>query len=235
MKSYSRRGFLKDSLAGLGFLAGGELLLSNNAVPTEWNGDYNDYIALLDSEVNNNKLLPDEWSVTEDNVKGPFYRKGSPFRAKISPPLSKGTTLVITGRVWGYDTKKTLSNTVLDIWHADDDGHYDNDGSGKTPPIISSFNRARLVTDENGYYEYETIHPGPYQLSPGIWRPSHIHYMVRHPGYNDLITQLYFSGDHYQDTDSIIKKSLIIDLTAVKKDNGYFQKGNFDIILEPFS
>lgn len=233
MNRYSRRNFLRKGLAGLAVFAGGGLVLSRDAFPTERSGGDEDYIALLEEEEKIAFERPRNWNPTEDNIQGPFYRKSAPYRAKISPPLASGTVMVISGRVWGYDSKKPLQNAMIDIWHADDEGHYDNDGSSKTPPILSSINRARALTDESGYYEYETIHPAPYQLGRDVWRPSHIHYLVRHPGYKDLITQLYFRGDSHQDTDAFIKESLIIELQNLSAPGGSYQIGVFDIVLEP--
>jgi len=54
------------------------------------------------------------------------------------------------------------------------------------------------VTDENGYYVYRTIKPGPYPWRNRIneWRPAHIHYSISGDGWAQrLITQLYFEGD----------------------------------------
>jgi catechol 1,2-dioxygenase len=89
------------------------------------------------------------------------------------------------------------------------------------------------VTDENGYYEFETIYPGAYKTGASTWRPNHIHYMIRHPGYKTLITQLYFRGDKHQDTDPFIHPSLIIDLQNNKNRDVPFKSGGFDIILAP--
>ena len=51
--------------------------------------------------------------------------------------------------------------------------------------------RAKVVTDANGVYYFDTIIPPAYW-----WRPKHIHYLVRDiPGHQQLITQLYFEGD----------------------------------------
>ena len=65
----------------------------------------------------------------------------------------------------------------------------------------------------------------------GVWRPSHIHYLVRSPGYKELITQLYFSGDPHNEKDSFIKKSLIIDLRTEKTGEGSYSAGAFDVVL----
>ena len=92
-------------------------------------------------------------------------------------------------------------------------------------------NRARLITDEQGYYEYETIRPGRYKIGPDAWRPSHIHYMVQHVGYRKLVTQMYFKGDPMNSKDRFIKKSLIIDPKKVEVDAGTYERGVFDIVL----
>ena len=55
---------------------------------------------------------PAKLAVTEDNILGPYYRAGAPFRAKVTPPLEPGTVLVINGRVWGHDTKKPLTGVM---------------------------------------------------------------------------------------------------------------------------
>jgi protocatechuate 3,4-dioxygenase beta subunit len=88
-----------------------------------------------------------------------------------------------------------------------------------------------VLTDETGYYEYETIHPGPYKTGPDTWRPSHIHYLVRKAGYANLITQLYFQGDKFNAKDEFIKPSLVIKLEAVKVNGSAIETGVFDVVL----
>ena len=151
---------------------------------------------------------------TEGAVLGPYYRRGAPYRAKITVPYEPGTPLVITGRVWGFDTKQPLPGALIDIWQADQAGRYDNQDP-TDPPVVVYRNRARVVADERGRYEFETIHPGPYKIDEKIWRSPHIHYLVQYQGYESLVTQLFFSGDPYQDIDPFIKRSLIIQLQRI--------------------
>ncbi|MBL8792346.1 MAG: hypothetical protein JNM56_00425 [Planctomycetia bacterium] len=180
-----------------------------------------------------NLQLPEKAGATEDNILGPYYRTGAPFRGKVTPPLEPGKVLLISGRVWGLDTRRPLANAVLDVWQANAKGRYDNDDP-KNPPAKDVFlNRTRLLTDETGYYEFESIHPGAYQIGPKEWRPSHIHYLVRVPGYKTLVTQLYFKGDPHNATDDFIKESLIIDLREQKGNGGNYSVGVFDIVLAP--
>jgi protocatechuate 3,4-dioxygenase beta subunit len=232
MTRFSRRDFVTHGLTVAG--AGG-LLLLGDVQPTEASGDLGAYGRYLQERAvqqpgANGK--PANWTPTADNILGPFHREGAPFRCKVTPPLEPGTVLLMSGRVWGADTHKPLPNTVIDIWQANHPGRYDNDDP-KNPPAANVFkNRARLITDEQGYYEYETIHPGPYRIDQNTWRPSHIHYWVRCTNYRALITQLYFRGDQYNKGDAWIRDSLIIDLTERKSANGTaYRTGRFDIIL----
>ena len=142
--------------------------------PTEASGDvgaYGDY--LKEAPTPSGKQLA-KWSPTETVILGPFYREDAPYRAKITPPLEAGTVLLVRGRVWAQDSRRPLAGATLDIWQANAAGRYDNDDL-KKPPAKGVFeNRARLITDESGAYEFETIHPGAYEIRAGVWRPSHI-------------------------------------------------------------
>lgn len=226
----NRRDFVHLSALGLT----GSAVLPADAAPTETSGTLGSYALFLQDKPNPQAKRPGNWAATEDNILGPFHRTGATYRAKITPPLEPGRVLLISGRVWGLDTRKPLPNTDIDIWQANAEGRYDNDDPDRPPAASVFLNRARLVTDENGYYEYETIHPGPYRIGPNTWRPSHIHYMVRQPGYRQLVTQLYFRGDDHQKTDAWIKESLIIDLREQKNRAGTgFKTGTFNIVLAP--
>jgi catechol 1,2-dioxygenase len=258
MSHYSRREFIKQGSLGLATLGSAGLVLRADARPTEASGQLGSYARYLKAErqagqgqaqpkgqaerqdgnrnlINDkrsgNYSLPEKAAPTEDNILGPFYRSGAPFRAKITPPLEAGTVLVISGRVWGFDTKKPLAQAVIDIWQANAQGRYDNDDP-KNPPAKDVFrNRARLITDETGYYEFETIHPAPYKIGPDSWRPSHIHYLVRASGYKMLVTQLYFKGDPHNKTDEFIKDSLIVEVREQQVGKASYQTGTFDIVL----
>lgn len=70
-------------------------------------------------------------------------------------------------------------------------GRYDNhDPAWPALPDVFAF-RARMITDEQGRYEYETIQPGPYAVGPKQWRAPHIHYWVNAPGFAPLVTHYF--------------------------------------------
>jgi len=162
---------------------------------------------------------------------GPFFRENAPYRAKITPPHEAGTVLVIKGRVWAYDTKKPIG-AKMDVWQANAAGRYDNEDPNIALSSVSFINRARLYCDRNGYYELETIHPGPYKRN-GIWRAPHIHFRVRYPDYITLVTQLFFSGDRYSNEDPHREDSLTINLQKMVRNGLEYEEGHFDIVLAP--
>jgi len=233
--SVSRREFFRGGLAAAGVTG---LTLRADALPTLPSGTLDHYplfkvLAETPLPGQDPGRLADAAKPTEDNILGPYHREWAPFRAKVTPPLAKGTTLLVRGRVRGFDTKKPLAGVLLDIWQADADGRYDNDDPKRPPAKGVYVNRTRMLTDESGYYEYETIHPGPYQIGPDAWRPSHIHYMVRKAGYADLVTQLYFKGDRFNAKDEFIKPSLVIAPEPVKVGANTIETGVFDVVLAP--
>lgn len=226
--SVSRRHFVQASLVGTG-----ALLLPAGLAATEQNGSLGKYAAYVQEQNPPARNQPANWAATEPNILGPFHRERAPFRAKIPPPMEPGNVLLISGRVFGLHTRRALSGAVIDIWQANAAGRYDNDDADNPPAADVFLNRARLITDENGYYEFETIKPGAYQIGANSWRPSHIHYLVRHTRYLQLITQLYFRGDEHQRTDNFIRQSLIIELRQRRIPRGTYNTGTFNIILAP--
>jgi catechol 1,2-dioxygenase len=150
---------------------------------------------------------------TEDNILGPFYREGAPFRTVLASP-DEGQPLVIDGTVFGPDCVP-LPGALVDVWQANDAGVYD---------ITSSdyLWRGRMLALDDGSYHFETILPGWYPT-----RPKHIHYKVSQDGFLPLTTQLYFEGDPYLKIDPYVRPSLIIPLTQIN-DVWY---GTFDIVL----
>jgi catechol 1,2-dioxygenase len=236
MSNITRRQLFRQGLGGLAAGGMAALTLRADAGLTEATEDVHDYQASLVAEKGQPRIQPAEkFEPTHPDILGPYHLKGAPFRGKVTPPMEPGELLVMRGRVWGFDTKKPLANALLDVWQADAKGNYDLTDP-RNPPKRQKFrNRIRLVTDETGAYEYETIRPGSYRIGAGPrgFRPAHIHYMVQARGYKKLITQLYFAGDKHIKTDRWASKSnLIIKPEKVKTANGSYDLGTFDIVLD---
>ncbi len=161
---------------------------------------------------------------------GPFYTSGPPILGddnNLAATNEQGERIIITGRVRNLDCSQFLPDTIIDIWHADDAGTYDNDGYN-----------LRGITKSNaqGFYTFETIKPGKY-LNGSKYRPSHIHFKITPPDFPELITQLYFQGDTSipedaaasLDSGTFDASSRIIALNT--NANGVLE-GNWDIVVD---
>lgn len=231
MKPLNRRQLLQHSSLGLAAAGTGTLTLRAGAAPTDATEDVHDYQAFLDKNGIPQVQPSGKYEPTHVDILGPFHLGGAPFRGKVTAPLEAGETLVVRGRIWGFDTRKPIANALLDVWQADAAGQYDMTDPRKPPERSGFRNRIRLLADETGYYEYETIRPGSYRAGGGT-RPAHIHYMVQAPGYQKLITQLYFKGDPHIASDPWARKSnLLVAPVKVKAAEGSYMRGTFDIVL----
>lgn len=159
-----------------------------------------------------------ELTPTPDVGAGPNHRPGAPYRAKLSPPLAKGTVLLVRGRVRAADSGEGISGVVLDAFQADARGEYDMEGFDY---------RARVLTDERGHFEFETIHPANY--GP----PPHIHFIITSPGYETLKTELFFADDLERLGDTRQPAALVTDLVRHEVDGKVWEEGRFEIVLPP--
>jgi catechol 1,2-dioxygenase len=230
----TRRRFLVKGTLGLAAAGASTLVLRSGIAPTEASGELGAYGEYFPVRVSDPKdTLAADARLTEQNIQGPYYRAGAPYRAKITPPLEPGVVLLVKGRVWAHDSRRPLEAAVIDIWQANANGRYDNHENGVAIEPTHFTNRGRLVTDESGRYEFETVRPGAYEFVPGRMRPAHIHYWVRHPQYQDLITQLYFKGDTHASGDPFMRPSLVVDPQAVRTGGGTYELATFDVVLAP--
>ncbi len=147
--------------------------------------------------------------VTPENIEGPFWKPDAPVRkgGKLRLEGEEGKILVVHGTIEGYPSCKSLPGAVVDVWQADHEGEYDNRGFDL---------RGKFRADGKGWYEYETILPGRYEIGRNRFRPAHIHYKVTHPGHAPLTTQLYFEGDPHLRNDPWAKKALTKRLERTK-------------------
>ena len=213
-----RREFLIHSSIGLATLGATSLVLRGDALPTPRSHDATMAEQMFDDTT---ALKP-----TVSRELGPFYRTGAPYRAKLTPPFEPGTVLIVAGRVWSFATKKPLANTTLDLWQVDSQTKNYSNGNGDFK------NRARLLTDENGAYEFETVHPVPYMPGPNFWRSPHIHVIANAAGHKQLVSEVFFKGDEKQDIDRLFHPALAMEI-ATKTINGQkYEHVVFDIVLE---
>jgi len=186
---------------------------------------------------------------SESTILGPYYlpnAKELPSETALPMrPDEPGDRLVFRGQVRSLDDTP-IAGATLDMWQAGADGYY----SGFHPDPPDGNLRGKVIADDDGKFEVETVLPGPYTIpldgpcgqlceaagwSP--WRPGHLHLIVGAPGHDPVTTQLFFEGGEYLDNDvaSAVKPDLIIQPTEEPDDgSGPHRYGvTQDFVLEP--
>ena len=121
---------------------------------------------------------------TAADIEGPFYTPNAPRLTVLAPANEPGERLLVTGKLLDAgDCQTALAGYIIDLWHADDAGQYDN---------VGFHLRGQLTTDEQGQFRVDTVLPGRYPDRPY----RHIHLKIRSPEGKDLLTtQIYFDKD----------------------------------------
>ena len=143
---------------------------------------------------------------------GPYFKPQSPLRSDLREPGIVGRPVELTGHVLTRACRP-LAGAVVDLWHANDSGEYDNKGFRL---------RGHVFTDSEGRYAFHTILPGLY---PG--RTRHYHVKVQAPGSALLITQFYFPNEERNQTDGLFRSELVMRV-ADREDSLLAQ---FDVVL----
>jgi protocatechuate 3,4-dioxygenase beta subunit len=164
---------------------------------------------------------------TEDSTKssllGPFYRQDSPVMEPGETIAKKATgpEVGMYGRVTD-SAGNGIPKASIEIWQPDDEGYYDLQ---KHDPKEMDL-RGRFHTNADGTYHLRTILPTGYMIpmdgpvgdmirAQGRhgYRPAHIHFLIGAPGYREVVTALYLSGDPHLDSDTVfgVTASLVAD------------------------
>jgi catechol 1,2-dioxygenase len=161
---------------------------------------------------------------TTDDILGPFYKSGAPFREDVTPSGATGTPLIVQGQVFsGCDA--LLKDAQVEIWNANDNGEYDTTQEFKF--------RGSYQTGDDGTYRFRTIIPGRY-LNGGTFRPSHIHFRITAPGHGELVSQIYFRDDPFIQDDPWAGSSKASKrILTIGQDVNGTDTVNFNIYLIP--
>lgn len=104
---------------------------------------------------------------------------------------------------------RPVRNALLEVWQANASGRYRHPNDQYMGALDPNFGGCgRTLTDEQGFYIFRTIKPGPYPWRNRIneWRPAHIHFSLIAAGWAQrLISQFYFEGDSLIDSCPILK------------------------------
>jgi len=168
----------------------------------------------------NNRKPP---GCTEATVFGPFHVEGAP-RYPLGADVAngaRGEPCFVRARVRSIDGKP-VGGATIDVWQADETGLYDV----QYKDLEQHRARGVLQAGPDGEFHFRTIlasaypipHDGPVgrmlaALDRHPWRPAHLHFMIKAPGYETLVTHVFRNGDKYLDSDAVfgVRSSLIAD------------------------
>jgi protocatechuate 3,4-dioxygenase beta subunit len=143
---------------------------------------------------------------------GPFFKPSSPERSDLRERGAAGRGFELSGFVLTRRCRP-LGGAVVDLWHADDKGEYDNTGFRY---------RGHVVTGPDGAFSFRTIMPAVY-----TGRTRHYHVKVQAPGSRLLTTQLYFPDETANARDGLFSRELLMRVA----DADGSLTGRFDFVL----
>jgi catechol 1,2-dioxygenase len=172
---------------------------------------------------------------------GPYLRENDPIRERGAADMSDdtpGDRVHISGRVFDVETKKPITDAIIDTWQAATNGFYENQD-----PNQPDYNlRGKYKTDANGTFELVALMPTPYPVPTDgpvgellraakrpPYRPAHIHFIAEAPGYETLITQVFVRGDKQIEEDVVFTASNTMIGDFQKDGNRYTL--NYDLPL----
>lgn len=179
---------------------------------------------------------------TEATVVGPFHVENAPHY-QLGDDVGNGAIgapCYVKGTIKGLGGEP-VAGAHIEVWQSDEDGMYDVQKKG----LDHAQGRGVLTADDQGRYHFKSIlavaYPIPHDGPVGDmltatknhpWRPAHLHFMIKAPGYQSLITHVFRSDDQYLDSDAVfgVRQSLITDW--VKKPDGEYSL-EFDFVLNP--
>jgi protocatechuate 3,4-dioxygenase beta subunit len=150
---------------------------------------------------------------TVRQTEGPYFKPSSPQRANLREAGMRGQPVDLSGTVLTRGCKP-VGGALVDLWHADADGNYDNDGFRC---------RGHVFADAQGRFRFRTVVPALYPR-----RTRHYHVKVQAPNRPILTTQLYFPGEAGNRRDRIFHRNLVMRTAAV--EGGLAAR--FDFVLD---
>ncbi|MEP3346351.1 MAG: dioxygenase [Litoreibacter sp.] len=172
---------------------------------------------------------------TSSSVLGPFHVSNPP-RLEIGGDMKRdfeGKVLLVEGQVRDIEGNP-IPNAELDIWQTAPNGLYSSQDEDQD---IHSFH-GLMNTDDTGHFKFTTVRPVEYTVpSDGPvgelldaagrhpWRPSHLHYIIKAPGFISLVTEVFPDDDPYLNQDTVFGVRDDLVMTYEDKPAGSFPEG----------
>jgi len=179
---------------------------------------------------------------TEATVFGPFHVEGAPH-FELGDDIANGAhgqPCVVQGTIRGIGGEP-VPGAQLDVWQSDEHGLYDVQHAG----IDHAQARGILNADDAGRFVFRSILAVPYAIPHDgpvgdllkatgrhPWRPAHLHFLIKAPGYETLITHVFRSDDPYLDSDAVfgVRQTLIAEWKP-QPDGSHLVE--YDFVLNP--
>jgi hydroxyquinol 1,2-dioxygenase len=180
---------------------------------------------------------------TSSSVLGPFHISGAPPLA-IGGDMKdrfEGEVLIAEGFVKDVDGN-VIEGASVDIWQTAPNGLYSSQDADQD---TFSFHGIQ-TTGADGRYAFTTVKPVEYTVPTDgpvgdilnatgrhPWRPSHLHFIVKAPGFRSLVTEVFPDDDPYLDQDTVfgVRDDLVMSyktMPAGSFPDGFALSGKVD-------
>ena len=178
--------------------------------------------------------------LTGSQTVGPFFSpallREDAVRNVLTRPETVGERIRIEGRIFDGD-RVPVTDAMVEIWQANAYGRYNHTADQSDAPLDPSFlGFGRSGTEEDGYYWFETIKPGPVSFDGERWQAAHICVTVFSRGLlNHVVTRLYFGDEPANAEDPVlmcVPDERRATLLARREAEGVKVVYRFDIVLQ---
>ena len=176
---------------------------------------------------------------TPSQTVGPFYSMGLTRRAMnvMVAEATQGERICIEGQVLDGDGQP-VPDAMVEIWQANAYGRYNHPDDKQEKPLDLTFTGwGRSATDEDCFYRFETIKPGPVPRPGDSVQAPHCNVTVFARGMlAHAFTRIYFSDEQANDADPVLSaiknKKRRQTLMAQREDKDGRAVYRFDIRLQ---
>lgn len=184
-------------------------------------------------------MLHSKEEATSSSVLGPFHVSNAPALA-VGGDMKKdfgGPTLLVEGQVMDVDGNG-IAGATIDLWQTAPNGLY----SSQDPDQDIYSLHGLMSPGDDGKYGFTTIKPVEYTVPTDgpvgeilkaagrhPWRPSHLHYIVKAPGYKTLVTEVFPDDDPYLNQDTVFGVRDDLVMTYVPQEAGTFPATGYEL------
>ena len=139
---------------------------------------------------------------------GPFFQIGLQrlYQTDIAGEGAAGPRVFVEGRVLDRDGTP-IPDALIEIWQANSHGKYAHPEDSQDKPLELGFRGfGRIPTDDDGFFRFTTIKPGPVAgLNGAIQAPHLVVGLVMRGLLRGLLTRAYFPGEAANATDPVLQ------------------------------